>query len=141
MTNELGDTMMERDFQSLDSEGNSGTIKLRIGKPYFDPEASTSLTWRCPYQIIGIGSEKIKAAPGFDAINALQVCLQMAEAYLESYRHMEITWQDEDDLGLHLPHFELPDQDESQLETEDSPFQKAFDAFFLNLGKPSNGQS
>ena len=137
MSFELGDTTVNRIFESVDSNGNSVAIELRLGKPYMVSESNSSLKWRCPYQIIGIGMENVKEGQGIDAIDAMLVSLRFAEAHLKSYGRTQgkkITWLGEEDLGFyHSAQVELQDEDSGVLETGDSPFKKVFDEFFRGL--------
>ena len=125
MADELGDIILERTFESRDAKGNTGTIKLRVGIPYMISDATNDIKWRCNFQILGIGSEKIKVMRGMDAIDALLMSLRIAEAYLKSYSKIKITWLSEEDLGLS---FTPPD--EAQTEDDDSPFQEILDDLF-----------
>ena len=140
MTNELADPMMERDFESLDGDGNSGAVKFVIGKPYLKPNANTNHQWRCPIQIIGIGEGRIWQAPGGrDSIEAVHIGLLMAKSLLEhesSRYNTKITWQGDEELALYWlpPGEQLSDQDASEIR---EGFQKAFDDFFLQFGKGS----
>jgi len=139
MIDELGDITLERTFESHDSSGKLGTVTLRIGIPYLFTESKTERKWRCPYQIIGIGPEKIKIAPGMDAIDALQLCLLFAETFLKEYArldHVNLTWLGEEWLGLSP--VEIPDLDDSNFESDDSTFREVFEEFFRNFGKKSS---
>lgn len=119
---------MERVFDSVDSDGVPGTITLRVGSPYFVAESNSEMKWRCPYQILGIGSDTFKEAPGIDAIDALITSLRLAEIRLKSDSHsynVKITWLNEEYLGL--PIQPLSEFDDAGF---DSPIKKAFDVFF-----------
>ena len=128
MMDELKSIILERSFELLGANGKSEKISLFIGKPYQISESDVSLTWRCPYQIVGIGLEKIKEGPGIDSIDAMLMSLQIAEAYLKSYGQTEgktITWLGEDDLGL-----SIMSQYANVSETDDSSYEKIFNKLF-----------
>lgn len=103
------DVILERVFQFIDAEGNTGIISLQIGKPYKFPEPRTGLEWCCPFQLTDIGSSKIYNATGVDSIAALYVALRLAELFLisESKRFgLKITWENDVVLGLSFPTLE-----------------------------------
>jgi hypothetical protein len=100
----LNKVYVERDFESQDIDGNVGSVKLRIGKPqlleHLEQEAKM---WCCLRQIVGIGDEKVRPGYGVDAIQALWLSLQMAEAELKTFGKHEsrtLTWLSGADLGL-----------------------------------------
>jgi hypothetical protein len=134
MPNIMRDVLLERQFEMLDSHRSRGTVRLYLGKPYLASESNSSLQWRCPYQIVGIGSEKIKEARGMDALDAIQVSLRIAEALLNSYSSTskcKLTWLGEANLRLaQSSDVEIHDQDKSLSDAVDGVFKKAFDEFF-----------
>lgn len=110
---ELGEVIFEREFETSDSDGKSGRIKLQVGKPRLDLEPSDNpleRLWTCPHQFIGIGSERVHCIRGVDPLDALLLSLKVADVRLKSdartYRK-KITWLGEADLGL--PSSELDD--------------------------------
>jgi hypothetical protein len=134
------DVILERVFEAVDVNGVAQEIKLQQGEPYVISEPNNGLTWRCPFQIVGIGSEKIHEAPGIDSLDALLVSLRIAEDHITSYAkrsQKRITWLNKDDLGLYtlrVPKNE--EQTQSGFDAEDV-FKGAFDDFFQN-GKPKD---
>jgi hypothetical protein len=135
MALELGEVIVEREFESKDSEGNTEKIKLRLGKPYFDATSTHVSKWRCPFQLVGIGQdEKIKDFAGIDGLDAMFNTLIVAEEHIQSFgrRHnKKITWLGGEELGLHPPTLsELQNQAKNLSQDENSPFKKAFDEFF-----------
>ncbi|GEM_PF-1865760 len=129
----IQDVIIERVFEAIDANGIAEEIKLILGRPYIVSESSSNLICRGPFQIVGIGSEKIHEAPGIDLLDALFNSLRLAEALLDSYsKHNKkrITWLNEDDLGLStLPLPQDSDQIQSTFDAEDI-FKTAFDKFF-----------
>ena len=70
---------------------------LRIGKPAEHPAGD----WICPFQVTGLGDERVYEAAGVDGLQALLMALQMVRAQLEPLRRSgRIRWMDGDDLGL-----------------------------------------
>ena len=132
MSHELKNIIVERQFELRDAEGRLQEIHLRIGKPFEISESSHSLMWRCPFQITGLGLERVKEAPGIDSVDSLLMALKIAEAWLiTSVRdHAEkLTWLGEKDLGLSTLSVNF-DQTEPTSESGDSVFKKTFDTFF-----------
>ena len=130
-TTELGDTFLEREYEATNTDGNKSIIKLRLGIPYHVPDSTSSLKWRCAYQIVGTGFEKVKLAQGMDAIDAILMCVQLADVWMKMYqKDMKITWLGEEWLGLVFPPVsELTDEID-----EHSPFfEQIFDEFFRNF--------
>lgn len=58
-------------------------IRVLLGKPQTRPAPSNEEFSLCPYQIVGIGDETVKAAGGVDAVQALQLALRMIGAELQ----------------------------------------------------------
>lgn len=101
---DLGVVIAERVFECVLSGGDERPASLRIGAPVEDPQAGGD--WMCPGQILGLGDGKIRAAYGVDAIQALQLCLQMLDALARQFAGAEkcrTTWLGMPDLGLLFP--------------------------------------
>ena len=71
---DVGMTIATREFQT-----ESSKVTVLIGKPEKFPGEDD---YYCPYQIVGLGSGRVRRAPGVDAIQALQGALQMIGADL-----------------------------------------------------------
>jgi hypothetical protein len=91
-------------------EGEPGcTIRVLLGKPHTRLNASNNELTFCPYQILGIGDEKVRAAGGVDAIQALQLAMEMigSELYFKlNRRHNNgLRWEGgkDGDLGFPVP--------------------------------------
>ena len=69
----VGEVIAERHLVRIDREPNTAIVVV-IGKPQ---AFSNSSDFYCPFQILGIGSEKVKHALGADAIQALQLVMIM----------------------------------------------------------------
>jgi hypothetical protein len=144
MTVELGEITLERQFEFVDRHGDSGIITLRLGKPTIQSDSDSSLKWRCPFQIVGLGPEKLKEAPGMDAVDAVLNSLRLAEVLLTSYGqsyNTKITWHGEVDLGLSLLPVASSEQDRNPPKGNDDPFKKVFDDFFRNFDRDSADKS
>jgi len=80
------------------------TIAVSIGKPQQFPD---SQDYYCPFQITGIGSEKIKYAGGVDAIQAIQLAFDMigVDLYvLNKENNGRIRWEADRKGSLGFPH-------------------------------------
>ncbi len=92
---ELTDVIAERELDRPEEE--SPRIVVKIGRPAPDPE----IDWTCSHQIQGIGDERVRTAHGVDAIQALQLCLEMIRVDLGALQlSHQLTWLGENDLGF-----------------------------------------
>lgn len=84
-------------------------IRVLLGKPQEAPEASSGDFMLCPYQILGIGDEKVRVGGGVDAMQALQLAMEMigAELYFKLNRQQDgkLRWDagKGKDLGFPVP--------------------------------------
>ncbi|HEX5724774.1 MAG TPA: hypothetical protein VFX98_04870 [Longimicrobiaceae bacterium] len=79
-------------------------ITVRIGKPHPDPEPGGG--WGCPIQVVGLDDDEVVVAYGYDAVQALQLAMQMVGirlAYPRTEEPVTLTWLDDPDLGFPLP--------------------------------------
>jgi len=100
--NSLGEVIAERRLSMTSRDGQQVAITVKLGKPVEFPEGSG---YYAPFQITGIGSEKIKYAGGVDAIQAIQLAMKMVAATLNALQDqqaVELSWEagDEGDLGF-----------------------------------------
>jgi hypothetical protein len=77
--NEIQEVIATREL-SLDEPQGIRKVTVSLGKPEPFPEAEG---YCCPFQILGIGSEKVKYAAGIDAVQALQLVMVMIGATLQ----------------------------------------------------------
>ena len=100
-TVQLGEVIAEREFDVHDADGKVSHAILRMGKP----QQKAPNDWYCPFQITGIGDEKVDAGPGIDSLHALLMGLQMARmflGYFAKHERKKVTWLDSDDLGFSI---------------------------------------
>lgn len=98
---ELNEVFVERELESRDINGDSGYVKLQIGKPQLLEEKNTARMWRCLRQIVGIGEQKVRASYGMDSLQALLLSIESAEIELEVLGKQEgkiLTWLGGNDL-------------------------------------------
>jgi hypothetical protein len=104
---EIGQVIAER---RLYLEGQPGTnIRVLIGRPQRLPSASNKDFVLCPYQILGIGDEKVRSAGGVDEVQGLQLAMEMigSELYFKLNRKCagKLRWEagKGGDLGFPVP--------------------------------------
>lgn len=96
----IGDVIAVRKFNL--QKDKKKEIYVVIGKPQ---QFSDSTDYYCPFQIKGIGSEKIKFAGGVDAVQAIQLVIKMIGIDLHVLNQTlggTLRWDasDNDDLGF-----------------------------------------
>ena len=88
----LDEIIATRMLHVIDDQGNKRPVSVFIGKP----EPADDLSgYICPYQVIGIGSQKTHVARGTDAIQALQSALMLTGASLHHLNNElggKLTW-------------------------------------------------
>jgi hypothetical protein len=99
----IDDIIATRSIEVLTKEGSpERTMTVLIGRPTQEPTGE----WRCPYQIIGDGSEHPFGALGLDAVQAIELALKIIGARLAATteaREGRLRWAGERDLGFPLP--------------------------------------
>jgi hypothetical protein len=105
---DVGEVIAERTF-TLDSEGESATLTLRLGKPRPFPDNEGFF---CPFEVAGIGERKVRYAAGLDEFQSLQLALQLIPAVLHVYQKAadgRLYWLEPgDDLGFPRQEPRLP---------------------------------
>lgn len=141
MAHKLGNVFLKRTFELWNDDSTSQLVQLRLGQPFRDTQADSQdnnqTEWRCPFQIVGLGTPTIIAMRGVDPLEALFKSLQVAEIVLMQdakrlgYR---LTWQGNTDLGFHRLPYKEPDK--TDIDSEDTPFfETAFNEFFDKFAK------
>jgi len=98
---QINEVFLERKFELYDTAGKVTNVTLRVGKP----QQKAVYDWSCPFQIVGIGDEKIQIGSGVDSLHALLLGLQLAQTLLKYFARQEqkkITWLNSDDLGFSI---------------------------------------
>ena len=84
MTIELGVVIAER---SLEIPGHPELdIRVKIGVPQHFPDDPEETDFYCPYQITGIGSEKVRYMGGVDSMQALILAIKILPVHLDLLR-------------------------------------------------------
>lgn len=92
MKYELGEVIAKR---RLNVPGQPDlAIWVILGTPRPFPDASRG-DYYCPYQITGIGDEKVRHAAGVDSLQALELALHILPTMLDSLRmaHPGLRWE------------------------------------------------
>lgn len=99
----LGDIVAERTFEKISSEGQPiGKVTVKIGRPV-EVEIGRSY---CPYQIQGMGEEKMRYAMGVDTIQALILALTKVGTDLytsQEWKMRSLTWMGDSSGNLGIP--------------------------------------
>lgn len=69
----IGEVIATRKLWVTDQQGGKHVITVLLGKP--EPFSDSS-NFYCAYQLLGIGSEKIRYAAGVDGIQAVELALK-----------------------------------------------------------------
>jgi hypothetical protein len=89
-----------------------------------------------------MGSEKIRAVPGIDAIDALLRSLFVGEERLKfdaRSAKIKVTFMGDEDLGLY-PKIHEPSEEDRDNDIDTSGFEEIFEEFFRNF-KPEHPRS
>jgi hypothetical protein len=81
---EIGDVIAERRLTYESATGSTRDVVVRLGRPLVDP-SSPHQDWVCPFQIQGLGSERVKGIFGVDAMQALLLAMHTIPAELAAY--------------------------------------------------------
>lgn len=101
---QLKDVGMQIATRVLDVSGKRVTVV--VGKPEKFPDAED---YYCPYQIVGLGNERVRYAGGVDAVQAMLLALKMIGTDLYTSpeaQAKQLTWQggqSPGDLGFPVP--------------------------------------
>jgi len=76
---EMTEIIATRRLQLLEDDGSTKPILIELGKPKLFPD---STNYYAPFQILGIGSERVLYAGGVDAFQALQLVMGVIGAQL-----------------------------------------------------------
>lgn len=102
----VGPVMATRRVSLTDGKRTTQEITIKLGRPKRMPGAAD---YYCPYQIAGIGSEKIKYAAGIDAFQAIQLAMGRIGTDLWALNQEcqgKLRWEGDErgDLGFPTPH-------------------------------------
>ena len=99
----VGEVIATRTF-FLVSDPNSKVI-VTMGKPQPLPDALGDDHY-CPFQITGLGSERVTYAAGVDAFQSLELCMKMIGAKLAFLNEMhggQLRWECDEQGGFGFP--------------------------------------
>jgi hypothetical protein len=104
---EIGEVIAER-WLYLEGEPQK-RIRVVLGKPIERPNGSEHGLSYCPYQILGIGDEKVRYSGGVDCFQAIELAMGLigADLYLKfnPRNDQRLRWEGgkEGDLGFPRP--------------------------------------
>jgi hypothetical protein len=84
----------------------STDVTITIGKPQKFPDGQD---YYCPFQIMGLGDEKVNRVGGIDEVQALLLALEDVGTRLsetEEYKQGHLTWIGSDEGNLGFPHLD-----------------------------------
>lgn len=97
----IGEVFASRTLQI--NNKNSTHVTITIGKPQRFPDGQD---YYCPYQIVGLGDEKVNRCGGIDEIQALLLTLEQIGTFLnnsEEYKRGILSWLGSEDGNLGFP--------------------------------------
>jgi hypothetical protein len=101
----VGDVIATRNLLLLRDGTSALEVHVLLGKPQAGPDHKD---FYCPYQIKGVGEEKVKSVYGIDAFQALQLTLSILAVELEVLNKQlggKLRWDCDDKGGLGFPGF------------------------------------
>src|SRR6266545_2059151 len=81
---DLGEVIAERRLTFQAQAGWSREIDVRIGRPIPDP-SEPERVWVCPYQVFGLGRDRVMGIFGVDAMQALLLAVHAIPAELGAF--------------------------------------------------------
>ena len=81
-TFELGDLVAERQLMFEAGSGETKEVVVRVGRPIPD---APNRAWVCPYQVSGLGRDRVVGIFGADSMQALLLALHTIPAELSSF--------------------------------------------------------
>lgn len=101
----IGEVIAERKFSVVSTPEGEDVVKILLGKPEKLPDGPD---FYCPFQIVGMGPDKVRCAYGIDAFQAIQLAMTAIGAFLKSLCESEgakLRWEGDDggDLGFPSP--------------------------------------
>jgi hypothetical protein len=96
----VGEVIATRTLVLKEADGRSREITVLIGKPEQFPDGED---YYCPFQIKGLGDEKVRFAAGADAVQALQLAMPLVGSHLDVAQKKfpkHLTWFENEELGF-----------------------------------------
>jgi hypothetical protein len=90
---DLGHVIAERQLQYDHPEHGPRIVRVLLGTP---SESPGGVDWYCPWQVVGIGDEQVRAAYGIDAFQWLQLVMKTigATLYAQTDQGSRLSWID-----------------------------------------------
>lgn len=90
----IGEIIATRRLCYLDESDQKRTVSVFIGTPQ---ESSDLPGYRCPFQVLGIGTQETHQAQGLDSLHALQSAMILIAAHLNQLNDEiggKLSWED-----------------------------------------------
>lgn len=105
----VADVMAVRTYRLFDDSNrieSSRGVVLRLGKPQRSPESTEFEEYYCPFQLIGVGDERVRYAAGVDAFQAIELALGLIGGLMgrmgEEHKG-RLRWDYDDQGGFGFP--------------------------------------
>jgi hypothetical protein len=87
----VGTVIAERQLQFRDPKHGERTVRVLLGAPMESPGSGE---WYCPWQILGLGGDEVRATYGIDAFQCLQLVMKMigANLYAQTDHGKQVSW-------------------------------------------------
>jgi hypothetical protein len=102
---DIGHLIASRKLE-LTENNSTRSVTIKIGKPQKFVDGDD---YYCPFQVIGLGDEKINWSGGIDEVQALLLALEQIGLYLiesEEYKQGKLSWVGSDKGNLGFPCFD-----------------------------------
>ncbi len=101
---DVGEVIATREFYVSEDGDRRRQIVVKLGKPRpFEDDASDCY---CPFQVVGIGPERVYYAAGVDAFQALQLVMRMIGVHLHLLNKEQggrLRWLNDNETELGFP--------------------------------------
>lgn len=100
----IGETIAARNLSLISNDGPPSEVLVLLGKPMQTPGHDD---FYCPYQIKGVGAEKVRYMCGIDAFQALQLAMRALAADWEVLNRNlggNLRWEGDEEGWLGFPH-------------------------------------
>src|SRR6266496_3681883 len=99
---DIGQAIAVRKLLLSEGDAADRTVLVTLGMPRQFPDATG---YYAPFQVTGMGSEKVKYAGGIDAIQAIQLAMKMIGAYFSALADegTDLSWEGGDNSDLGFP--------------------------------------
>lgn len=101
----VGELIASRSLTLMGDDNSTSEVTVLLGKPQQFPDDKN---YFCPYQLKGVGDEKVRYMGGVDAFQALHLALSILRVELEVLNKQlagRLRWECDDSGALGFPGF------------------------------------